>query len=194
MKMPLKKILQIAYKVLLAPTLLFGAFNLALEIAGYPFMDDLLLSLRVSFTTRQLLGVGFVISTAWLLCFLGSRWLTQKEKQVAAEAEAKARIANHFDPKQTDEALRHADMDIKSRILLEKTIGAYRICYRRVGKAHELIVNGEVYAEMITKWEQNHELKTHVSGHEIRAGYNKIGYNYLIFDGITVAKNLRAFF
>ena len=70
----------------------------------------------------------------------------------------------------------------------------YHICYRRIGKNHELIVNDEVYAEMTTKWEQSHELKAFVNGHEIRAGYKKEGYSYLIFDGKTVAKKLRVFF
>ena len=120
--------------------------------------------------------------------------MNQKDERHATEAAENTRILNNFDSGHTDMPLRRADMETKNRVFLKKTIEAYNICYRRVGKTHELIVNGDVYAEITTGWEQNHELKTHINGHELRAGYNKIGYNYLIFDGKTVAKNLRVFF
>ncbi len=194
MKATLKKALRIAHNILLIPTLLFFIYDLVLELAGYPFVNELLTSAQIPLTAQQVAYIGFIICTLWILCFFGILGLNQKKENAAFEAAEVTRIANNFDPNRTDTPLRPADMNVKSRIFLEKTIDAYLICYRRVGKNHELIVNGEVYAEISTKWEENHELKTLVNGHEIRAGYNKIGYNYLIFDGKTVAKNLRVFF
>lgn len=194
MKTTLKKALRIAYSILFIPTLLCFIYDLVLELAGYSFVNDLLASAQIPLSAQQLAYISYGVGVLWLLCLGGILVLNQKEQKAAEETAEKARIANNFDPNCTDTPLRQADRDVKNRVFVEKTVDAYRICYRRVGKRHELIVNGEVYAEITTGWEQNHELKTHVNGHEIRAGYNKIGYNYLIFDGETVVKNLRVFF
>ena len=186
--------LRITVAVLLVPVSLFCLFDLGLEIMGYPKMDEFLMSLQIPFTAKQITNVGGVLFLIWLPCFFGNLWFQKEAARKSAEEDAERREAIFIDPDRTDTPLRRAGTNVKNRVFLEKTVDTYRICYRRVGKNHELIVNGEVYAEIATKWEQNHELKAIVDGHEIRAGYSNIGYNYLIFDGKRIAKNLRVFF
>lgn len=190
----LKKALRITCNILFYPSILFCIYGGVLEIAGYPFMDDLLASAQLPITAQQVSNIGFVTCGLWILCFFGILGLNQKKENAASEAAEIARVAYNFDPNRSDTPLRRAETGVKNRVFLEKTMDTYHICYRRIGKNHELIVNGEVYAEISTKWEQNHELKALVKGHEIRAGYKKEGYSYLIFDGKTVAKKLRVFF
>ncbi|MBE6584969.1 MAG: hypothetical protein E7645_00410 [Ruminococcaceae bacterium] len=90
-----------------------------------------------------------------------------------------------------DTGLRRANMGIKCKILLEKTVGYYRICYRRVGSTNELIVNGVVYDEMKSVIEFEHDLCATVDGHEIHVGYDDDSHSYIIFDGKRVAEKLR---
>ena len=190
----LKKALRITCNILFYPSILFCIYGGVLEIAGYPFMDDLLASAQLPITAQQVFNIGLVTCGLWTLCFFCTLGLNQKKENAAFEAAEIARVAYNFDPNRSDTPLRRAETDVKNRVFLEKTMDTYHICYRRVGKNHELIVDDEVYAEMTTKWEQSHELKAFVNGHEIRAGYKKEGYSYLIFDGKTVAKKLRVFF
>lgn len=90
-----------------------------------------------------------------------------------------------------DTGLRRANMGIKCKILLEKTVGDYRICYRRVKSTNELIVNGVVYDEMTAVVEFEHDLSATVDGHEIHAGFDDASYSYIAFDGKRVAEKLR---
>ena len=90
-----------------------------------------------------------------------------------------------------DTGLRRANMGIKCKILLEKTVGDYRICYRRVKSTNELIVNGVVYDEMTAIVEFAHDLSATVDGHEIHAGLDGESFSYVIFDGKKVAEKMR---
>lgn len=90
-----------------------------------------------------------------------------------------------------DTGLRRANMGIKCKILLEKTVGDYRICYRRVKSTNELIVNGVVYDEMTAVVEFEHDLSATVDGHEIHAGFDGECFSYVIFDGEKVAEKMR---
>ena len=90
-----------------------------------------------------------------------------------------------------DTGLRHANMGIKCKILLEKTVGDYSICYRRVKSTNELIVNGVVYDEMTAVVEFEHDLSATVDGHELHAGYDVDSHSYITFDGKRVAEKLR---
>ncbi|MBO5042821.1 MAG: hypothetical protein J6D87_07640 [Clostridia bacterium] len=90
-----------------------------------------------------------------------------------------------------DTGLRRANKGIKCKILLEKTVGDYRICYRRVKSTNELIVNGVVYDEMTALLEFAHDLSATVDGHEIHAGFDGECFSYVIFDGEKVAEKMR---
>ena len=121
----------------------------------------------------------------------------EREAKTAAESadEAKLRVclSENFAPGKTDTPLRTAERDVKCRILLEHTVGGYRICYRRVGKTNELVVNGMVYDDMTATIENKHELTATVDGHDIRVGYDGDTHSYLTLDGVTAARKLRWF-
>ena len=83
-------------------------------------------------------------------------------------------------------ALRHADMDVKCKILLEAKVKGYAICYRRVKSVNELVINGLVYAEKKGVIEFQHALRATVDGHVIVAGLDDLSYSYIEFDGELV--------
>lgn len=100
------------------------------------------------------------------------------------------------DPKNTVESaqipLRMADLDVKSRILLEADAVGHHICYRRVKRVNELVIDGYVYDEVEMLVESAHSLTAVIDGHQIAVGYDG-ARSYIIVDGETVAKRLRLY-
>ncbi len=191
MKDFLKKYCPIVSKILFIPFLIVSIFAFCLELFGYEKVDGFLSSLQIPLNSTQILMVGSIIFLIWLPCYALTAYYKETEAKNAAEAEAKAHIAENFDPGQTDTPLRVAAKDVKCRIFLEKTVGTYRICYRRVKKTNELVVNGMVYDEMTATLEGEHELTAVVDGHNIRVGLDNTNHSYVTFDGETVAKKIR---
>jgi hypothetical protein len=195
MKAFLKKYCPIISKILTVPFLLMGIFAFCLELFGAERVDGFLLSLQIPFNSVQILTVGSVIFLIWLPCYTVTAYYKEREAKTAAEAadEAKLRVclSENFVPGKTDTPLRTAAKDVKCRILLEQAVGTYRICYRRVGKTNELMVNGMVYDDMTATLEGEHELTATVDGHDIRVGLDNTNHSYVTFDGETVAKKIR---
>ncbi len=105
-----------------------------------------------------------------------------------AEAQAQA----YAGTKANTPVLHAADFGVKSRVLLEHKEQNYDICYRRVGKVNELIINGMVYDLLDTgRMEQPHELCAYVDGHEIAAGFGADSRMYIRFDGDILKKKIR---
>ena len=190
MKDFLKKFCPTAAKVLSVPLLLYCIFCCITELFGFDRVDGYLSSLQIPFNSKQILTVGGIVFLLWLTCYCVMAWFKSKEIRASAEAEAKEHAAS-LDPGQTDTPLRTAARDVKCRILLEYTVGVYHICYRRVKKTNELVVNGMVYDEMTATMEPPHELTAVVDGHAIRAGLGEVTHSYIIFDGVTVARKAR---
>lgn len=89
-------------------------------------------------------------------------------------------------------ALRMADPEAKHRVLLQKQVLTYNVCYRRVKRTNELVINGAVYDEMEALVEAPHTLTAQLDGHTITAGND--GFNsFITVDGEKVAKKLRLF-
>lgn len=88
-------------------------------------------------------------------------------------------------------ALRSADKHVKCRILLEKQIGQYHICYRRVKKTNELVINGYVYDEYVALIEFEHALYAMVDGHHFEVGFDADSYSYIKFDGQNLVRKMR---
>jgi len=88
--------------------------------------------------------------------------------------------------------LREADTTVKNRVFVEARVFNLDICYRRVKRTNELIVNGNVYAEYEAVVEYPHSLNANVDGHSIEAGYNGT-HCYISVDGETAAKKIRMF-
>lgn len=87
--------------------------------------------------------------------------------------------------------LRVANPDVKRRILLETSVDGYQICYRRVRRVNELVVNGMVYDEKSGLIEYPHRLSVTLEGHRIEAGLNQAGNSYIRFDGKRIAGKIR---
>lgn len=134
------------------------------------------------------IGIGvFVILCGVFFIFYAIIRTGHKRKETARLQKRDKRRVYGVD----DVGLRRANMGGKSRVLLEKTVGEYRICYRRVGSTNELIVNGVVYDEMKAVIEFEHDLSATVDGHEIHAGCDTDSHSYIVFDGKRVADKLR---
>ena len=86
--------------------------------------------------------------------------------------------------------LRWADREVKHRVFLEAEVAGCRICYRRVKRINELVVNGYVYADVEMLIEPPHELSATVNGHFIQAGYSG-SFSYIMVDGTMIAKKVR---
>ena len=88
--------------------------------------------------------------------------------------------------------LRIADIEAKSRILLEDTLFGHKVIYRRVKKTNELIIDNYVYAEYVAWAEMSHMLSANIGGHTISAGYDSMASkSYLMYDGRTVKEKVR---
>lgn len=88
-------------------------------------------------------------------------------------------------------ALRTADTERKSRVLAEATHAGYRICYRRVGRVNELVINDRVYDEHKALVEFEHILLATINGHEIEAGLDADSHSYIAFDGCRIVDKTR---
>lgn len=87
--------------------------------------------------------------------------------------------------------LRPADMEAKSRVLLDAEVYNYTIIYRRVKKTNELVINGNVYAEYIATAEFPHELSATVDSHRISCGMEMNSHSFIRVDGETIKRKLR---
>ena len=86
--------------------------------------------------------------------------------------------------------LRSMDRDAKSRVLAEAELGGHKICYRRVKKVNELVVDGMVYDEYVATLEMRHELYARVGGHDICVGYDS-ARSYIFVDGNQLVSKMR---
>ena len=108
-------------------------------------------------------------------------------EEPAEAEEAKPEPENNDSP-----VLHRADYSVKNRILLIVQWEDYEICYRRVGKTNELVVNSMVYDILDTgAIESAHELSCTVGGHEITAGTGADSFMFITFDGQVIKRKLR---
>ena len=155
------------------------------------FALDTLVLVGLGLLDGQFSGVVDVACHAWVLYYLiigvkfGRQVKTLPEDAVDADPDL---------PLQESVSLRYADREVKHRVFLEAEVSGCRICYRRVKKVNELVVNNHVYAEMEMVIEPTHMLTAVVNGHLIQVGYESAGsYSYINVDGIQVAKKMRWF-
>lgn len=108
------------------------------------------------------------------------------QAEVAQEAEAAPA------PVQNSNIIRRADTDVKHRVLLQKRMFNMDICYRRVKRVNELVINGYVYDEFEALAEPAHTLEAYVDGHHVEAIYNGT-HSIINVDGKEVVKKIRIF-
>ena len=86
--------------------------------------------------------------------------------------------------------LRNADFSVKSRTLLECDFLNHKVLYRRVKKVNELVIDGKVYAEYVSRMEFNHALFAIVDGHKFVAGLEN-NLSFIEVDGAVLKQKLR---
>ncbi|MBR6651381.1 MAG: hypothetical protein IKL36_08250 [Clostridia bacterium] len=84
-----------------------------------------------------------------------------------------------------------AEEDVKHRVLLEADSLGYHICYRRVKRMNQLIINGWVYAQVEMLVEPPHTLQTVIDGHLVEAGMDETPRSFIKVDGELIAKKFR---
>ncbi len=89
--------------------------------------------------------------------------------------------------------LRAVDISVKARVLLEAVVLGHKVCYRRVKKVNELVVDDYVYDEIEMLLEAPHCLTAKIDGHTIEAGLDNASKSYILLDGQEVAKKMRWF-
>ena len=90
--------------------------------------------------------------------------------------------------------LHMADFSAKSRVLLQQTVQGYDVCYRKVGKVYELVINSMVYdVSEAGMGNRVHELSCMLDGHEIKAGTGADSHMYIKMDDVNVMYQLRVF-
>ncbi len=105
----------------------------------------------------------------------------------AVETDSESESARRDSP-----ILHMADYSVKNRILLIMQVDDLEICYRRVGKVNELVVNSMVYDLLDTGHvETAHELSAVVKGREIAVGTDAASQMYIRVDGEIVKRKLR---
>ena len=164
------------------------------------FGIDTLALVCLSFWTEDFSNIMDIVFHAWILYYLilgvknghDLKTLPEDAEAVAAAQSYAQPITNdsYSQPVTNSTHLRWADREVKHRVFLEAEAEGCRICYRRVKRVNELVVNGYVYAEMELLMEPAHELSATVNGHLIQAGYNG-SMSYIRVDGKQVAQKVR---
>ncbi len=142
-----------------------------------------------------------ILFHGWVLYSLIAAIFAHRKLQTLPEEETVTEIEGSFTevtengetdaPAPADSTpLRAADTSVKSRVLLETTVLGHNVCYRRVKKVNELVIDGQVYDEYAATIERPHVLKATLGGHDIAAGYDG-SRSYIFLDDEQVAKKLR---
>ncbi len=160
------------------------------------FVIDTLAMILIYITVGDFSGILDIVIHIWVLYYLvvGITY-GHKLKNLTPEEEAEfeqLQAVEAQEPLQEGNSspLRSADSADKFRVLAEVSFNGYDICYRRVKRVNELVVNGYVYDDVEMLVEAPHELTARVNGHIIKAGYDG-GFSYILVDGEKVKKKLR---
>lgn len=87
--------------------------------------------------------------------------------------------------------LRRAEEDVKCRVLLESEYGGHRVCYRRVKKVNELVIDGQVYDEYEALVELPHTLTARIGGHTYEVGCSENSRTFFNVDGEQIESKIR---
>lgn len=98
-----------------------------------------------------------------------------------------------FKAEEFSEPIRRADTEVKHRVLLESNVAGHNVCYRRVKRVNELVIDGYVYAEIKMLVETAHTLSAVIGGHQIEAGFDGGCNSFIMLDGDVVAKKFRIY-
>ena len=149
-------------------------------------------------------GILDVLIHAWVLYYLitgvssGRKLKTMPEETNTYEEqpyEEQAYVENSSEMGNTPQSsiLRMADTTLKSRILAEADAAGHHICYRRVKRTNELVIDGYVYDDVEMLIENAHALNAYLDGHVFQVGFDGFAHSYIRVDGVQIAKKVRLY-
>ncbi len=144
-----------------------------------------LLEFKYSYRSMAFEYYGFMtLGIIMILCSIFFPWYAissakHKEKQTENDERKEIYLNNSV---KTSGILRIADNAIKHKVLLQAKIDNYDICYRRVKRTNELVINGYVYDEMTALLEFPHSLKAKIDGNYIEVGLLEDGFSYIEYN------------
>lgn len=162
------------------------------------FAIDTLFLIGISYWIGDFSGIFDFLIHAWVLYYLiigvvsGVKLKKMPEPIIEVEAEQET---ENISVSQSDNSVykRMADLDVKARILLETTVLGHNVCYRRVKRTNELVIDGYVYDDVEMLIEPAHSLTAVIDGHTIVAGFDGVIKSYILLDGQEIAKKTRLY-
>ncbi len=149
-------------------------------------LDTAMLTL-LYLTAEDFTGILDVLFHVWIVYYLfAAVRANSKLKALPPEPEAEPQQPDNSTP------LRRIEEGEKSRLLLQVEWEGYRVCYRRVKRINQLVINDYVYDEVAFLVEPPHELNATVNGHRFAVGYNGNSV-YFNFDGEKIKSKIRWF-
>lgn len=148
-------------------------------------LDTLFLGYLYIFVIGDVSGILDVVIHAFVLYYLVIGVINGKRLKTLPPESPETQSEN-------SSPIRMAE-DTKHRVFLECDELGHNICYRRVEKVNELVIDGYVYAEIEMLLETPHELCARIGGHNFAAGFRANSFCYVSVDGNDVKKKLRWF-
>lgn len=164
------------------------------------FSLDTLVLVLLYLLAMEVSGILDAAIHIWVLYYLivgvsnGAKLKNLPEDELVsneAESMESEKVTESESPNTT--TLRVADTGVKSRILLESDALGHHICYRRVKRINELVIDGYVYDDVEMLVEGAHALNAVIDGHRFQVGYDGSIHSYLRVDGETVTRKLRLY-
>ena len=131
-------------------------------------------------------AVIHIVVLYYLLSGISAHNKLKKLPQITPEQAAQA-----LDLPDYSTPIRRADEDVKHRVLLEGEYGGHRVCYRRVKRVNELVIDGQVYDEYSALIETTHNLSARIAGHTYEVGMNEQNRSYFKVDGELIQSKVR---
>lgn len=161
------------------------------------FVLDSICMCALYLLTQDFSGILDVAIHIWVLYYLiigvkyGAQLKKLPEEEIIYKDETSEVNVVQNDIVEESLVLKRADEDVKCKILLEADKLGHHICYRRVKRVNELVIDGYVYDDIEMIVESAHALNAVIDGHKIQVGYDGGINSYLRIDGETVLKKKR---
>lgn len=160
------------------------------------FIIDTLVMAVIYLAAQDFSGILDVVVHIWVLYYLiiGVKYGSQLKNMPAdIENESETQEFDTEQPATYNETapIKSASYAEKFRILLEAEAVGHRICYRRVKRTNELVIDGYVYAEFEALVEAPHSLTAKIDNHDIEVGLDTSSHSYIKIDGEIIKQKLR---
>ncbi len=162
------------------------------------FIVDTIAMILMYVSMGDFSGVLDIAIHAWVLYYLIIGVANgKKAKEVPADAPVEVSDYAAYDAEAENEEVKEstpicrADEEVKHRVFLEADAVGRHICYRRVKRTNQLVVNGWVYAEVEMLIEIPHTLEAVIDGHLIEVGTDASSRTFISVDGKRIAQKLR---